>query len=82
MREKYIVLYEEYSQKMKGDIIMFKKFKEHCAKPITWGAYYKLCGICFAASIVTGAAMAIKTHMDIQNYNKALLKVNEQEETY
>ena len=29
---------------------MLKRFKEHCKRPITWGKYYKLCGI---MSIIT-----------------------------
>ena len=37
---------------------MFKAFKEHCERPITWGKYYKLCGVTTLASIVIyGVAM-------------------------
>lgn len=34
---------------------MFKAFKEHCERPITWGKYYKLCGVSMLASIVISA---------------------------
>lgn len=34
---------------------MFKAFKEHCERPITWGKYYKLCGVTTLASIVISA---------------------------
>lgn len=28
------------------------KFAMFCAKPITWGAYFKMCGICLGISCV------------------------------
>ena len=34
---------------------MFKAFKEHCERPITWGKYYKLCGVSMLASTVVYA---------------------------
>ena len=36
---------------------MFKAFKEHCERPITWGKYYKLCGGCMLLSMAVTAAM-------------------------
>lgn len=34
---------------------MFKAFKEHCERPITWGKCYKLYGVITLASIVISA---------------------------
>ena len=31
---------------------MFRAFKEHCKRPITWGKYYKLCGISFIITTI------------------------------
>lgn len=31
---------------------MFRAFKEHCKRPITWGKYYKLCGISFIITMI------------------------------
>lgn len=31
---------------------MFRKFKEHCSRPITFGWYYKVCAICVALSAI------------------------------
>lgn len=33
-----------------------KKFKEFCKKPITWGDYFKLCGVVAAVTTVAEAA--------------------------
>lgn len=38
---------------------MMNKFKNHCKNPITWGAYYKLCGISLLASVAISAAMLL-----------------------
>ena len=35
---------------------MLTKFKNHCKNPITWGAYYKGCGV---ATIITSIVVAI-----------------------
>lgn len=32
---------------------MMERFKKHCETPITWGAYYKLSGICIGISLVS-----------------------------
>ena len=34
---------------------MFRKFKEHCSRPITSGWYYKVCAICVALSAISYA---------------------------
>lgn len=39
---------------------MLTKFKAFCKKPITWGAYFKLCGIAVVATYVTTAAVLWK----------------------
>lgn len=43
---------------------MLKRFRDHCKNPITWGAYYKLCGISFVASIIIGAVTFVKIWYD------------------
>lgn len=47
---------------------MLNRFKNHCKNPVTWGAYYKLCGICFTASTVITVAMVIKYMHDIKSF--------------
>ena len=49
---------------LKRRFIMLKRFKDHCKNPVTWGAYYKLCGISFVASIIIGAVTFIKIWYD------------------
>lgn len=45
---------------------MLERFKNHCNNPITWGAYYKLCGIGIVASAAVTAAWVIKWTMDLK----------------
>lgn len=45
------------------------KFKDFCAKPITWGAYFKLCGICVAAGMTVSAWTMHKIKKDFESYN-------------
>lgn len=44
---------------------MLERFKKHCGNPITWGAYYKLCGVALVASFALGIGMAMKINHDI-----------------
>lgn len=39
---------------------MFKKFKIHCGKPITYGAYYKICGVALFATLVITVGSVLK----------------------
>lgn len=64
-RDFYIILYRNHI--FERGIFMFTKFKNHCKKPITWGAYYKLCGISFLASLVMGGACIVKYVMDMKS---------------
>lgn len=38
---------------------MFKKVKNYMDKPVTWGGYWKLCGIASAVSMLVTAAYYI-----------------------
>lgn len=49
---------------------MLEKFKKHCGNPITWGAYYKLCGVVWVASFALGIGMVMKTKHDIDQLYK------------
>lgn len=49
---------------------MFKAFKKHCERPITWGKYYKLCGVSMLASIVVSA-------VTLYHFGKSLNDVHE-----
>ena len=59
---------------------MLNKFKQHCAKPITWGAYYKMCGVSFALSVLVGGACMVKTMMDWKRLMSDRVDGNEEEE--
>lgn len=45
---------------------MFKKFKIHCRKPITYGAYYKICAVALFATLVitVGSVLKMKHYTD------------------
>lgn len=49
---------------------MFRAFKEHCERPITWGKLYKLCGGCTLASIAI-------TTVIMYRFQKSLNEVHE-----
>lgn len=36
---------------------MMERFKKHCETPITWGAYYKVCGISLISYAIFVASM-------------------------
>lgn len=56
---------------------MLKKFKAHCNNPITWGSYYKLCGISFLVSLAIGTGMAIKYAYDFKKLDNTTYFINE-----
>lgn len=65
---------------------MLQKFKNHCKRPITWGAYYKLCGIGFLASTVVGLGYAAAYMIEmkrsaarIEAWNETIYGKNEDE---
>lgn len=62
---------------------MLNKFKNHCKNPITWGAYYKLCGISMILSILMGGAMIVKERLEIKKFNRKFNKefISEEEES-
>lgn len=47
---------------------MFKKLKELEDKPITWGTYGKLCGICLVISIIEIAGYYIAATYDVKDW--------------
>lgn len=49
---------------------MFKAFKEHCERPITWVSIIKLCGVSMLASIVISA-------VTMYRFGKSLNEVHE-----
>lgn len=51
---------------------MLKRFKNHCKNPVTWGDYYRLCGIAFAASTIFSVATLLKIHYDQKILGKSL----------
>ena len=57
---------------------MLNKFKQHCAKPITYGAYYKMCGVSLALSVLAGAVYTVKTMMVLKHLDR--VDGNEEEE--
>lgn len=59
---------------------MLTRFKKHCSNPITWGAYYKLCGISLLASVAMGVALSAKTMYDLKQYRKQFCSDEEIEE--
>lgn len=59
---------------------MLSKFKQHCAKPITYGAYYKMCAVAFAASAIVGCVMTIATMSEFKSYYKTEDNDGEEEE--
>ena len=61
-------------------IVMLERFKNHCNNPITWGAYYKLCGISFAISAAVTAAWVIKWTMDMRSLYKFENQTDSEEE--
>lgn len=62
---------------------MLNKFKNHCKNPITWGAYYKLCGISMILSILMGGAMIVKERLEIKKFNRKFNKefISDEEES-
>ena len=50
---------------------MFKAFKEHCERPITWGKYYKLCGGCMLLSMAVTAAMMYRIQKSFNELNES-----------
>ena len=60
---------------------MLKKFKAFCDKPITWGAYFKLCGVALGLSLLTSGAMIAKTLYDYDMLPVCKKHENEQDET-
>ena len=57
---------------------MLNKFKQHCAKPITYGGYYKMCGVSLALWTLVAAAYTVKTMMDLKHLDR--VDGNEEEE--
>lgn len=55
---------------------MLNKFKNHCKNPITWGAYYKLCGVCLLASFGIGIATVIQMKYEDNKFNKRLYEID------
>ena len=49
---------------------MLKKFKEHCGRPITWGKYYKLCGVSTLLSIMFTLGWLYWLGMTSKTYEK------------
>lgn len=64
---------------------MLKRFKNHCNNPITWGAYYKFCGIKFVISTIVSVATFLKIYFDQKSLNESLAEfggykhINEEE---
>lgn len=50
---------------------MLERFKKHCGNPITWGAYYKLCGVVWVASLAFGIGVAMKMKHDFNQLNES-----------
>lgn len=61
-------------------IVMLERFKNHCNNPITWGAYYKLCGISLAIWAAIIAAWVIKWTMDMRSLYKFENQTDSEEE--
>lgn len=59
---------------------MLERFKNHCNNPITWGAYYKLCGISLAIWAAIIAAWVIKWTMDMRSLYKFENQTDSEEE--
>ena len=65
---------------------MLTRFKNHCGRPVTWGAYYKLCGISFIAAIISVAIPFIVNAIDDLKYKLMWKKIereydNEEDES-
>lgn len=51
---------------------MLKKFKEHCGRPITWGKYYKLCGISMLLSTIISLGWLVYLGLASKTYEKPM----------
>lgn len=60
---------------------MLKKFKAFCGKPVTWGAYFKLCGVAVGVSLLMSGAMIAKTMHDYDMLPSWKHDEKEQDET-
>lgn len=60
---------------------MLKKFKAFCGKPITWGAYFKLCGVAVGVSLLMSGAMITKMMYDFDMLPSLKRNKKEQDET-
>lgn len=60
---------------------MLDKFKAFCGKPITWGAYFKLCGVAIGVSLLMSGAMIAKTMYDYDMLPSFKQSKDEQDET-
>lgn len=65
---------------------MLTKFKNHCGRPITWGAYYKMCGVCYIAAIIIVLTPLIANAIDDLKYKLMWKKIereygNEEDES-
>lgn len=49
---------------------MLKKFKDFCDKPITWGGYFKLCGVSLVTSLGIYAISMHNVNKDIEEWNR------------
>ncbi len=60
---------------MKGEIIMLKKVTNFMSKPITWGGYFKLCGIMGALSVaVYGVMLVVYFWEDICDWFNGIIR--------
>lgn len=60
---------------------MLNKFKAFCNKPITWGAYFKLCGVSVGIVTLMSGAMIAKTLYDYDMLPVWKRSKKEQDET-
>lgn len=60
---------------------MIKKFKNFCEKPITWGSYFKLCGVSLVGFLiclgVTFGKITYDNYQDEKRSQEILKRMNE-----
>lgn len=58
---------------------MLQKFKNHLSNPITWGGYYKLCGIALLGSMAVSMGIYLKAKHDMKKLEKEYYDFEEDE---